>query len=174
MTDSLAVLGVLAENPRMSDELKTKVRIQRPARVQSDGSGGSVGSESARNADLELLSTVALKSILKSSDTDAKKSIAEAAKSGDEGVLARDTATGHFEILDDTDLQKVIEQDRNPAKQQKVDDVSYEPAADKGQSIDELSLVSTLALRKILKDDDAEEAPPEEGDSKGYNPYGSV
>ena len=88
MTRLLAAGGPLAENRQMSDELKTTVRIQRPARIHSDGRNRSVCAEPVEIAEFELLSTVALKKILRSNDESAKKSIAAAAKSGDQGVLA--------------------------------------------------------------------------------------
>ncbi len=124
-------------------------------------------------AEFELLSTVALRKILKSSDEEAKRPIAAAATSSDEGVLARDMATGHFEILDDTDLQRIIEQDLNPAKQDQVADVIHEPVFDKENSLDELSLVSTLALKKILKEEDVDAPATEETDTSGFDPYDS-
>ncbi len=157
----------------MSDKLKTTVKIQRPAKIQSDHRGGSVSVEPVDTAKFDLLSTVALRKILKSSDEKAKKSIAAAANSGDEGVLARDTATGHFEILDDTDLQRIIEQDVNPSNQEKVADNIHEPAFNSEKSIEELSLVSTLALKKLLKEDDEDVPVAEEIDVSGFDPYDS-
>ena len=173
MAHSLAAAHILPENPQISDKLKTTVKIQRPAKIQSDGRGGPVSAEPVDSAEFELLSTVALKKILKSSDEKAKKSIAAAANSGDEGVLARDTATGHFEILDDTDLQRIIGQDLNPPNQDKVADIIYEPAFDSVNSIGELSLVSTLALKKLLKEEDEDVPVAEEMDVSGFDPYDS-
>jgi hypothetical protein len=155
----------------MTDELKTTVRIQRPPRVQSDGRGRSVWAEPIDTVEFELLSTGELQKILESTDETAKKSIAVAASSGDDGVLARNTATGHFEILSDADLQRIIEQDLKPLGQEKVADVIYEPVFDGGTSIDELSLVSTLALKKILKAEDEEVPVALETDSPGFDPY---
>ena len=127
--------------------------------------------EAVETAEFELLSTVALKKILKSNDEGAKKSIAAAAESGDEGLLAMDTATGHFEIVDDADLQAILEQDLRPPKHEKVSDVIYEPAFNSENSIDELSLVSTLALKKILNEEDDDVTIAEEIDSAGFDPY---
>ncbi len=154
----------------MSDTLKTTIRIQRPAKVESGGRGRS---ETVETAEFELLSTVALKKILKSSDDVAKESIAAAASTGNHGVLARDMATGHFEILDDAELQKIIEQDQKPSGHEKVAEVIYEPAFDTDTAVDELSLVSTLALKIILKEEDVGEPVAEEIDTSGFNPYDS-
>ena len=148
----------MAENRQMSDELKTTVRIQRPDRIHSDGRNRSVCAEPVEIAEFELLSTVALKKILRSNDEPAKQSIAAAATSRDRGVLARDVATGHFEILDDADLQRMIEQDRRLPHQDTVVDSAYEPVFDSDNAIDELSLVKTVVLKKILKDE-VENAP---------------
>lgn len=68
MTHSLVAVGALTENPQMSDELMTTVRIQRPSRIQCDGDGKSVWAESVGTAEFELLSTVELKKILKDED----------------------------------------------------------------------------------------------------------
>lgn len=171
MARSLVAVGALTENPQMSDELKTTVRIQRPSRIQCGGDGRSVCAESVGAAEFELLSTVELKKILKSNDEAAKQSIVAAASAGGDDVLARDTATGHFEILDDADLQKIIEQDMKPPVQENLADVIYEPAFDNDNSIDELSLVSTLALKKILKDEAVDEPVVEDCDGAGFNPY---
>jgi hypothetical protein len=111
--------------------------------------------------------------ILKSTDEAAKESISAAANSGDEGVLARDTATGQFEIVADTDLQAIIGRDLKPAEHEKVADVIYEPAFDNETSIEELSLVSTLALKKILKKEDLDEPVAQEMDHSGFDPYDS-
>lgn len=138
----------MPENRQMTDEFKTTVRIQRPARIQADGRDRSVRAEPVEIAEFELLSTVALKKILKSNDESAKKSITAAANCGDQGVLARDIATGHFEILDDADLQRIIEQDHMSPNQDKAADIVHEPVFDGENSIDELSLVKTLALKK--------------------------
>ena len=96
-----------------------------------------------------------------------------AATAGSDGVLARDTATGHFEILDDADLQRIIEQDLKPAAQEQLADLIHEPACDSEVPIDELSLVNTLALKKILKDEDADEPVVTNTDGAGFNPYDS-
>ncbi len=70
MTRSLVAVGALTENPQMSAELKTTVRIQRPSRIQCGGDGRSVWAESVGTAEFELLSTVELKKILKDEDVD--------------------------------------------------------------------------------------------------------
>jgi len=85
----------------LSDKLKTTVIIRRPAKIQMDGRGRSVWSQPVDSAELELLSSTALKKILKSNDNSARIAIEVAAESRDEGILARDVATGRIEIVDD-------------------------------------------------------------------------
>ncbi len=164
----------------MSDKIKATVRIKRPARIQTDGSGRSDCAESFESVGLELVSPGDVKKILGSKDEAAIKAIEDAAESGDEGVLARNIATGLVEIVDNSDLQAIIDNDTRLPKQEKGADLTYEPAFDNENSIDELSLVSTLALKKILKQEDQnvpvtdENVPDtEEINLSGFDPYNS-
>jgi hypothetical protein len=97
--------------------------------------------------------------------------LAAAATSGGDGVLARNTATGHFEILSDADLQSVIDQELKTPKHAKPANVICAPAFEAENSLSELSLVSTLALKKILKEDSAGAPVATESDTAGFNPY---
>ena len=49
----------------------------------------------------------------------------------------------------------------------------YQPAFNSEKSIEELSLVSTLALKKLLKEDDEDVPVAEEIDVSGFDPYDS-
>lgn len=142
----------------MSDKFKATVRIQRPARIQTDGGDRSGGAESFESVDFELCSAGDVKKILGSKDEAAIKAIEDAAESDHEGVLARNVATGLVEILDNSDLQLITENDTRSPKQEKGADPGDEPAFHNENSIDELSLVSTLALKRIIKEED-ENAP---------------
>ena len=157
----------------MSDELKTTVRIQRPAKIQTAGRGRSVWAEPVESAKFELLSTVTLKKILASKDEAAIKAIEDAAESGAEGVLARDLATGHFQIVDDTDLQAILDNNISLPKQERSADVTYEPAYDSEKSTDDLTLVSTQALRKILVKEEKEEPVVADTVESSCDPYNS-
>lgn len=106
--------------------------------------------------ELELVSTIALEKILKSEGGETRSEIQKLAAGSKDGVLARDTATGHFQILSDADLRKA------------------EPISDKTRSdADELTLVDTQILRKALKPEP--EAPKPKAGKKdkfgGFNPY---
>lgn len=158
----------------MSDEFKTTVRIRRPSKIQSDGRGRSVWAQPVESVEFELLSTAELKKFLQSNDQELRQDIEAAAESGQEGVLARDTTTGLFEIVSDTDLQAILDSDLDQGPRKRSAEPAYVPVSDRGKSIDELSLVSTLALRKILKKEEATES----GDAvdtreSGFDPYNS-
>jgi len=55
--------------------------------------------DSVATTELELVSTGALQKILASNDENAKRDLRKAAESGD-GVLARDTESNRYEIVD--------------------------------------------------------------------------
>ena len=154
----------------MSDEYTKTVRIPRPGKIHTDGRGRSVWTDPVETAEFELMSTTALKKVLDSDDDIAKKAIADAAASGGDGVLARDTATGLFEIVSDEDLQAILDDDFSLPKKTRPADVTLEPASD--EPSEELSLVSTQALRKILHQDDDDQLDDLEPDG-GFDPYNS-
>lgn len=155
----------------MSDEHETTIRIQRPARVRMDGRGRSVWTEPVETAELELMSSQALKKILASKDEKARESIEAATASGGEGVLARDPATGRFEIVDDADLQKIFDSDPGLSGQDKGAEVTYEAAYTGGRSAGDLSLVSTQALRRILGKEEVPEPADADIEESGFDPY---
>ena len=153
----------------MSQDKHNKVLIRRPSRVTTDSRGRSVWADPVDSAELELVSTQMLKQILTSKDTKDRDAVRDAAKTNTEGVLALDPATGLFEIIEDEALQVILEQERNLPKISRPADVTVEPLHDYADS-DHLSLVSTQALRRVLDNDDEEEALLEV-DCGGFNPY---
>jgi len=164
----------LAENKRMSDENSAKVLVRRPSKMNSDGDGRSVSADPVESAQLELVSTQILKQILSSNDVENREAVKEAAKSTGEGVLARDPATGYFEIIEEDELQAILDSGQELPKLSRPSDVTVEPLHDYADC-DHLSLVSTQALRRVLVDDDEKEEPePVEIDVGGFNPYNSA
>ncbi|MEQ9561996.1 MAG: hypothetical protein RLN69_05705 [Woeseiaceae bacterium] len=158
----------------MSDYEPT-IRIRRPPRVRTDGQGRSVWDEPVDPADeLELVSTQALKIILESNDKIARQALADAANTGSNGVLARNPGSGSFEVIEDDELQKILDSTSDLPPISRPADVTLEPVnPDAGE---ELSLVSTQALRKIL----GTEPPKSEVGQKtkrdtggGFDPYNS-
>lgn len=160
----------------MDDKLTQTVRIMRPSRVTTDDRGRTVWEGPVEETELELVSTQMLQSLLDSGDKQRRRQLEDAAKSKD-GVLARNLTSGSFEIIDDDDLKAALASaDATPGKVRAAD-VTLEPVAKKpGDTDEELSLVSTMALRKILghevpeaTDDDPGDGPAFRGG--GFDPY---
>ena len=155
----------------MSEEKSARVLVRRPSKIKADGRGRSVWADPVESAELELVSTQILKQILSSKDAENRKAVEEAAKSTAEGVLARDPATGIFEIIEDDELQAILDSGQDLPKLSRPSDVTVEPLRDYADS-EHLSLVSTQALRRVLKDgEEEEESTPVEEDVGGFNPY---
>ena len=139
----------------MSGDAPNKVLVRRPAIIKADSRGRSVWADPVESAKLELVSTQTLKQILASSNEHNRNAIADAANTATDGVLARDPATGFFEIIDDTDLQDVLDANSDLPQLSRPVDVTLEPLHDYADN-ENLSLVTTMALRKVLASDDDE------------------
>jgi hypothetical protein len=130
-------------------------------------------------AKLELISTQQLQTFLASDDAVSQRSIEDAASCGSEGVLARDAATGLFEIIDDFDIQAVLDGNaKDAAKRHRQADVTLETVDTASTpTAEELSLVSTQMLRKVLGTGDSNDGNDDEvsvqDDSGGFDPYNS-
>lgn len=161
----------------MSDDYVATVRIRRPARVSTDG-GRNVWEGTIETVQLELVSESQLQAILDSGDEDTQGSIRQVLSGKEEGVLARDPATGLFQVISDDDLQAILDENEDLPIRRRPADVTLEPAADEGE---ELSLVSTQMLRKIIKSDAQKPSKPVPGvkpkapkdRSGGFDPYNS-
>jgi hypothetical protein len=86
------------------------------------------------------MSTMALQKVMKSGDGEACSEIRKLASSRKDGVLARDTATGHYRIVSESELKTLA-------------------------NTDELSLVSTQILRKVVK------TAGKKDPAGGFDPY---
>ena len=151
----------------MSDQHTKTVRIQRASRVAPDERGRSVWVGKVETIELELVSTTALKKILSSADGKTQVEIRELAKSRKQGVLARDTATGHFRIVSEAELKAAAEADAPPrpraGRPARNETVVAAPLSEKSRlAAAELSLVSTQILRKVVDKKDR---------GGGFNPY---
>jgi hypothetical protein len=136
----------------MSKDPTKTVRIRKIDKVAPDERGRSVWLGKVDTAELELVSTTALEKILKTDASGARSEIQKLAAGRRQGVLARDTATGHFRIVSEADARKA------------------------GSAGDELQLVNTQILRKALKPAEKKaEAPKPKAGKKdrfgGFNPY---
>jgi len=162
----------------MSDDYVATVRIRRPARVSTDG-GRNVWADTVEEVELELVSTSQLEAILQSGDEDTQGAIREALSGRQEGVLARDPATGLFQVISEDDLKSILEDNDGLPIRRRPADVSLEPAGERDEG-EELSLVSTQMLRKIIRSEE-KPAKPVRGvkpkaakdRSGGFDPYNS-
>lgn len=159
----------------MSDRVSRKVLVQRPSKVRTDGRGRSVWADPVESAELELVSTQMLKVILCSRDDTDRKAIEETVSSDADGVLARHPASGRFELIGDEELQAILETNQDMPRISKPADATLEPLRDYVDE-DELSLVSSQALRRVLADASGETPPEPEKEEPaeaagGFNPY---
>jgi hypothetical protein len=159
----------------MSKDHTKTVRIRKPDRVAPDERGRSVWLGKVEAVELELVSTTALEKILKSEGGQTRTEIQKLAAGRKNGILARDTATGHFRIVNETDLKKALaaESGGKPARSAEVTAAPLTETT--RRAADELSLVSTQILRKVMKPGEkAEAAKPKAGKKDkfgGFNPY---
>jgi hypothetical protein len=164
----------------MSDDHTKTVRITRSSRVAPDDRGRNVWVGKVETVELELVSTTALEKILKTGDGKTQVEIRELAKSLKDGVLARDTATGHYQIVSDEELKSVAQDAGVPKagggdKPKRASEVTAAPLTESARlAAAELSLVSTQILRKVVKDeaiDGAVKVAGKKDEGGGFNPY---
>jgi hypothetical protein len=154
----------------MAENASRKVLVRRPPKIASDGHGRSVWVNPVESAELELVSTQMLKIMLSSRDDAERKAIEDAADTSVDGVLARDPANGQFEIIEDNDLQAILDENQGLPEMSQPADATLEPIRDYVDD-DHLSLVSTQALRKVLSNDDSQDAETPSIELAGFNPY---
>ena len=156
----------------MSGSNGPKVVVRRRATHIGDQLDQTAVHEITERAELELISTQMLKQMLTSNDAEDRDAIRNATDSAVEGVLARDTATGMFQIINEADLQSILNENDDLPKLSQPEDVTVEPLHDYADS-ESLSLVSTKALRHVFSDEEmVEEVKPEdEIDLSDFNPY---
>lgn len=170
----------------MADDPSKTVRIKRDSRVAEDPRGRNVWVGRVEEAaELELVSTTALEKVLKGGDGKAKGEIQKLARSGKEGLLARDAATGRYEIVGDEELKSVAATGQVPPPGRAGAVNTAAPITPEAvRKAGELSLVSTMMLRKVVGEDgktsfeSSRDAKPKEADQKsgrdkfgGFDPY---
>lgn len=156
----------MTQNCAMSSDNSARVMVRRPRRDKTAGDGGDADA----SGELELVSTQMLKQILSSNDAENRKAVGDAAKATGDGVLARDPATGYFEIIDEDELKAIVESGQELPKLSRPADVTVEPLHDYADS-ERLSLVSVQALRRVFDEDSDEQAEAVEVDAGSFNPY---
>jgi hypothetical protein len=157
----------------MSD-LKQTVRLLRPTRVTSDAHGRTVPDGPVEETELELVSTAMLRAMLDSGNAEHQRRLREAA-AGKQGVLAKNLGSGNFEIIDDDDLKTALAAAATDA----AGKVSARPLLERAdQGDEELSLVSTQALRRMLGQPEKDPAKKHKTSPKspggGFDPYNSA
>jgi hypothetical protein len=157
------------------DPTKT-VRIRKVDKVAPDHRGRSVWLGKIEPVELELVSTMALQTILKSDGGKRLVEIQKLAAGRKNGILARDTATGHFRILSEADLKKAATEP--PGEGPKRSGVVTAPPLTETtrKKAEELSLVSTQILRKVVRPDGSSGIEKAKAAGKkdkfgGFNPY---
>lgn len=157
----------------MAQDYAPTVRIRRP-KVTTDERGRTVWADTVETVQLELVSTAMLQKILQSSDDEARTAIERIVDRPEEGVLARDPATGLFEIISEADLQSFMKENDNLPGKPPPAGYTLEPQrSGMDDTDDELSLVSTQVLRKILHKDSPAPVPKKKDKGGGFNPYDS-
>ncbi len=151
------------------------MRIRKVDKVAPDERGRSVWLGKVNPVELELVSTTALEKILKTEGGKTRSEIRKLAAGRKDGMLARDTATGHFRIVSEADLKGAIASEAG-AKPRRGTEVVAAPISDNTRlAADELSLVSTQFLRKVVKPDGKSEVVKPKAAKKdkfgGFNPY---
>ena len=154
------------------DHTKT-VQIRKIDKVAPDHRGRSVWLGKVEAVELELVSTTALEKILKTEGGKTRSEIRKLAAGRKDGVLARDTATGHFRILSEADLEKSVPASDRPKRSAEVTAAPLTETTRK--KADELSLVSTQILRKVMTPEGKPGVVKPKAGRKdkfgGFNPY---
>lgn len=135
------------------------LRIKRSPKIKTDERGHTVWVGEIEDADFELVSTRHVKTILESGDEGKIDEILRIAETGSHGVLIQDCNDGHFDVLESASLDKLM-QDPNP------------PVFATSETDDELELMETRVLRKILASEGQLDESETAGD-EGSDPYNS-
>ncbi len=159
----------------MSNDLKKTIRIRRDN--APDGASPAENGPSA-TAELELVSTQMLEKILFDMNDVPSEQMREIADSEEEGWLAREADGKNFEILKDDELESALRaanEDHDPLN---VPDSSLEQVDSLRDTADDLCLVSTQHLRRMLDggtdvNNPAPDEIDEEPEPDSFDPYNS-
>lgn len=162
----------------MSKDHTKTVQIRKVAKVAPDDRGRSVWLGKIEPVELELVSTTALQKILTTEGGRTRSEIVKLAAGRKNGVLARDTATGHFRILSEADLKNAVDAPPGDSPKRSAEVKAAPMTETTIRRAEELSLVSTQILRKVVAPDGTikVEAAKAKAASKkdkigGFNPY---
>ena len=121
--------------------------MKRSPKIKIDERGRTVWVGEIETADFELVSTGRIRAVLESGDENKINEISLIARTGPQGVLIQDCNDGHFSVLEPASLDKLL-QDPNAPVVLKADEPAVAVSAT--ESDDDLELMDTLMLRKIL------------------------
>jgi len=157
------------------DHTKT-VQIRKADKVAPDHRGRSVWLGKIEPVEPELVSTMALQTILKTEGGKTRIEIQKLAAGRKNGVLARDTATGHFRILSDAELKKAATAPRGEGPKRSAVVTAPPLTETTRKKAEQLSLVSTQILRKVVRPGGGTEIEKPKAAGKkdkfgGFNPY---
>ena len=162
----------------MSKDPTKTVQIRKVAKVAPDHRGRSVWLGKVEPVELELVSTTALQVILKTEGGRTRSEIEKLAAGRKNGILARDTATGHFRIVSEADLKKAMDSPPGDSAKRPAEVTGAPLSETTRKKASELSLVSTQILRKVVRPGGGTEfevAKPKPAGKKdkfgGFNPY---
>ena len=162
----------------MSKDHTKTVQIRKVAKVAPDDRGRSVWLGKIEPVELELVSTTALQKILTTEGGRTRSEIVKLAAGRKKGVLARDTATGHFRILSEADLKNAVDAPPGDGPKRSAEVKAAPMTETTIRRAEELSLVSTQILRKVVAPDGkikVEAAKAKAASKKdkfgGFNPY---
>ena len=151
----------------MNEKLKQTMKITRRPKVTTDDRGRTVWDGTVETANLELVSTQMLKQFIEADAEGTKDDLLDLA-AGSDGLLAHDADKGRFEIISDEELQRILDgTDMQPAEKN-VAGLIEEPVTEAVVEEEELELVSTQILRRILIPED-----DEPNTESGFDPYDS-
>lgn len=145
-------------------------------KVAHDERGHTVRAGEVEKGHFELVDTRMMEQLLDGDDRQARAEFDRLAAGNQEGIVARETGTGHFSVLETETLDNLMNRPVEgmqslPASGRSLDQLEPETGGDDDQ---ELQLVSTQMLRQILGKAEPEADDTDAGDTEtpeSFNPY---
>ena len=151
------------------EDSATTIVIRRPTKVETDDRGQTVWAGAIEETEFDLMSSQDLELALQTANDVDRESMRAVAESGKDGVVARDRATGLYDVISEAELLELMDTDTELSASIRHHEMMPESADD--SCADELSLVSTQALQRMLNQDDSEDSLGVLDDNPGCDPY---
>ena len=123
------------------------LRIKRSPKIKIDDRGRTVWVGEIDTGDFELVSTSRIRALLESGDEDKINEISLIARTGPQGVLIQDCNDGHFDVLEQANLDQLLQDPNAPVVRQADEQAATESTT---ELEGDMELMDTLMLRKIL------------------------